>query len=163
LGLLAETFKWLHYLAPIIGLNYYFVMNALRLERWHNKRIGRPLLWLSPVLAIAALGISLRTAITKDRTYSWHTERSQLLKQLQQKDGEHLIVVSYGSRHSIHNEWVYNKPDINSAKVIFARAINSRRDCQLIEYFKSRQIWSLEIDSDQSAPQLKSYPKSLCQ
>ena len=41
LGLLTETFKLLHYVAPIIGLNYYFVLNALRLAQWRNRKIGR--------------------------------------------------------------------------------------------------------------------------
>ena len=55
--------------------------------------------------------------------------------------------------HSFHNEWVYNEADIDGAKVIFARAMNSRQDCQLVEYFKSRRIWSL--DADQSIPKLE--------
>ena len=41
---------------------------------------------------------------------------------------------------------------------MFARAINSTQDCQLVEYFKSRRIWSLEVDGDQSIPELKPYP-----
>jgi len=50
LGLLTETFKWLHYSAPITGLNYYFVLNALRLARWRNRKIGQLICrsWLSP-------------------------------------------------------------------------------------------------------------------
>ena len=162
LGLLTETFKWLHYLAPITGLNYYFVLNALRLARWHNKKIGHLLLWLTPILAIAALVISIRAAITKDSTYNWHIQRAQLLKQLQQKDGEHLVVVRYGPGHSVHNEWVYNEADIDRAKVIFARQISRKQDCQLVKYFQSRQSWSLDVDGDQSKPELKPYPTSLC-
>ena len=59
LGLLTETFKWPHYLAPITGLNYYFVVNALRLAQWRNRKIGQLMLWLTPLLAIAALLVSL--------------------------------------------------------------------------------------------------------
>ena len=35
-----------------------------------------------------------------------------------------------------------NEADIDRAKVVFARAIDSTRDCQLVEYFKSRRIRS---------------------
>ena len=70
--------------------------------------------------------------------------------------------MSYGPRHSFHYEWVYNEADIDRAKVIFARAMNSRQDCQLVEYFKSRRIWSLDIDDDQLIGKLKPYPMSLC-
>jgi hypothetical protein len=161
LGMLAETFKGLHYAAPITGLMYFFILNAWRLARRNDQKITR-LLWLTPILAIALLMISVRAAVMKDRT-SWHIKRAQLLEQMQHQDTDHLIIVRYGPGHAVHNEWVYNEADIDRAKVVFARAINSRQDCQLVEYFKSRQIWSLEIDSDQSTPQLKRYPTSLCQ
>jgi hypothetical protein len=161
LGLLTETFKWPHYLAPVIGLNYYFVLNALRLTRWRNRKIGPFMLWLTPLLAIAVLLVSLYRTIKNDSSSSWQEQRAHLLKQLKQEDGKHLIIVSYGPGHSVHNEWVYNEADIDGAKVIFARAINSREDCRLIEYFKLRRIWSL--DADQSIPKLKSYPRNQCE
>lgn len=161
LGLLTATFKWLHYAAPITALNYYFVLNAMRLARCHNRKIGQLLLWLTVLFAIAALVTSLN-GTNKRSSPAWHVQRAQLIKQLQQKDGEHLIVVRYGPEHSFHNEWVYNEADIDRAKVIFARAINSTQDCQLVEYFKSRRIWSLEVDGEQLIPKLKPYPASLC-
>jgi hypothetical protein len=162
LGLLTETFKWPHYAAPITGLNYYFVVNALRLAQWRNRKIRQLMLWLTPLLAIAALVVALYGAINNDYSSSWHEQRAQLLKRLKLEDGEHLVVVNYGARHSFHNEWVYNEADIDHSKVVFARAINATQDCQLVEYFKSRRIWSLQIDGDQSIAKLNHYPTSLC-
>jgi hypothetical protein len=160
LGLLTETFKWPHYLAPVTGLNYYFVLNALRLARWSKKRTGRFLLLLMPLLAMVALAVSLYGNIKKDSS-SWHIQRAQLLQQLKQEDGKQLIIVNYGSGHSVHSEWVYNEADIDHSKVVFARAINSTQDCQLVEYFKSRTVWSL--DADQSIPKLEPYPRNQCE
>ena len=162
LGLLTQTFKWLHYSAPITGLSYYFVVNALRLARWRDRKVGELLLWLTPLLAIATLVISLYGTIKKDNSLSWQQQRAQLLKQLKQEDGKHLIVVSYGAGHSVHNEWVYNEADIDGARVVFARGINNKQDCQLVEYFKSRRIWSLDVDGEKSIPKLKPYPVNLC-
>jgi hypothetical protein len=162
LGLLTETFKWPHYLAPITALNYYFVVNSLRLARRHKREMGQVMLWLTPVLAIAALVVSLFGAIKKYNSSSWQEQRAQLIKRLQQEPGKHLIVVRYGNEHSVHNEWVYNDANIDEGKVVFARAINDIQDCQLVEYFKSRQIWSLDVDSDQSIPELKPYLLSQC-
>jgi hypothetical protein len=161
-GLLTETFKWPHYLAPITSLNYYFVVNALRLARWRNRKIGQLMLWQAPLLAIAALVVSLYGTIKKDSSSSWQEQRARLFKQLKEQGGEHLIIVSYGPGHSVHKEWVYNEADIEHSKVVFARAIHSKQDCQLVEYFKSRRIWSLDVDGDQSIPELKPYPLSLC-
>ena len=162
LGLLTETFKWPHYLAPIMGLNYYFVLNAFRLTRWRNKRTGDFMLRLTLLLAVVALLVSLHGTIKKASSSLWTNQRVQLLQQLKQKDGKHLIVVSYGRRHSFHDEWVYNEADIDGARVVFARAINSRQDCQLAEYFKFHRLWLLEVDADDSMPELKPYPLSLC-
>jgi hypothetical protein len=161
LGLLMETFKLLHYIAPITGLDYYFVLNALRLAQWRNRKIGQLMLWLTPLLAIAALVVSLYGTIKKDNSSGWQEQRAQLLKRLKQEDGEHLVVVTYGPAHSFQNEWVYNEADIDHSKVVFARAINSTQDCQLVEYFKSRRIWSL--DADQLIPKLEPYPRNRCE
>ena len=161
LGLLTETFKLLHYMAPITGLDYYFVLKAFRLAQWRNRKIGQLMLWLTPLLAIAVLLGSLYGAIKKDNSSSWQDQRAQLLKRLKQEDGEHLVVVNYEPGHSFQNEWVYNEADIDHSKVVFARAINSTQDCQLVEYFKSRRIWSL--NADQSIPKLEPYPRNQCE
>jgi len=161
LGLLTETFKWPHYAAPITGLNYYFVVNAMRLAQWRNRKIGQLVLWLTPLLAIAGLVVSLYGAIKKDNSSSWYEQRAQLLKRLKQEDGEHLVVVHYGPEHSFHNEWVYNEADIDYSKVVFARATDGKQDCELAEYFKSRRLWSL--DADQSIAKLEPYPRNQCE
>jgi hypothetical protein len=101
LGLLTETFKWLHYLAPIMGLNYYFVVSAMRSLSWQKRNIGLLMVWLMPLLALAALVASLYASISKDSSANWHTQRAQLLNKLNREGGHHLIVVSYGPGHSV--------------------------------------------------------------
>jgi hypothetical protein len=163
LGLLTETFKLLHYIAPVTGLDYYFVLNALRLAQWRNRKIGQVMLWLTPLLAIAVLMVSLYGKIKTDNSSSWQKQRAQLLQKLKQEDGKQLVIVSYGPGHSFQDEWVYDEADIDHSKVVFARAINSKQDCQLIEYFKSRRIWSLNIEEEQLIPELKPYPRNQCE
>jgi hypothetical protein len=161
LGLLTETFKWSHYLAPIIGLNYYFVLAALRLVRYRYRGVGHLVLWPTALLAIIALLALLYGTVNRDKSSSWQGQRAKLLDQLNQEDGKHLIVVSYGAAHSVHNEWVYNAADIDRSKVVFARAINSTQDCQLVKYFKSRRLWSLDVNG--SIAKLEPYPRNQCQ
>jgi hypothetical protein len=162
LGLLTEPFKYMHYSAPITGLNYYFVQRAFRLTRWRNKKLGHFMLRLTLFLAIAAFLVSVYGTIKKESSATWQNRRAQLVKTLKQEDGKHLVVVSYGTQHSYHDEWVYNGADIDGAKVVFARAMTSRQDCQLTEYFKFHRIWLLEIDADETMPKLKPYPLNLC-
>lgn len=162
-GLLLETFVREHYVAPIAGLNYFFVVTGMRLWRWRDKRAGRFMLWLVPLLAIGALGKSLYETMKQNDSSAWHIQRARLLSDLKHEGGKHLIIVNYGPRHSVHNEWVYNEADIDGAKVIFARQLDKVQDCKLVEYFLTRRIWSLELNGARSPAELRPYPTGLCE
>ncbi len=45
-----------------------------------------------------------------------------------------------------HFEWVYNRADIDTAKVIWARDLVPAQNRELVHYFKDRKIWSLDLD-----------------
>ncbi len=86
----------------------------------------------------------------------WGNQRAQLLEQLSRAGGRHLVIVRYGQRHSVHDEWVYNAADIDAATVVWARAMDAVQDQQLIGYFHDRRIWLLE--PDESTAHLMPYP-----
>jgi hypothetical protein len=161
-GLLMETFMWDHYAAPVLGLNYFFILSAMRLWCRRDRRVGRLMLWLVALLATLATAKSIHGLMTGRSPSTWHMQRARLLSQMEGKEGKHLIIVSYGPRHSYLHEWVYNRADIDGAKVVWARQMDMGRNCDLIEYFKERHIWGLEIDEDNSAPIFKPYPTNLC-
>jgi hypothetical protein len=161
-GMLMQTYKGVHYVAPITALNYFFVLNAMRLLRWRHKRAGRFMLWLLPCLAITMLVVSVVSGIIEDNSSAWHLQRARLLAQLNQEQSPHLIIVRYGPQHSVNEEWIYNEAEIGRAHVIWARDMNAAQNCKLIEYFKDRRIWLLEVDSDGLGPKLKPYSTNLC-
>jgi hypothetical protein len=97
-----------------------------------------------------------------DDSSAWQNQRARLLKQLKQQDGHQLIIVSYTPTHSTPEEWVYNEADIDGAKVVWARRMDDDQNCKLVEYFKDRHIWSLELDGSPSIPRLTPYPRTLC-
>ena len=105
---------------------------------------------------------SLGWTIKRDNSSAWQNQRARLLKQLKQQDGYHLIIVSYRPTYTTHGEWVYNEADIDGAKVVWARRMDDDHNCQLLEYFKDRHIWSLELDRSPSTPRLTPYPRNLC-
>lgn len=84
----------------------------------------------------------------------WHENRERIIHQLQQQRGEDLVLVRYTADHHPEREWVYNGPDIDSQKVIFARALGAEKDCDLVHYYYNRRIWLLEVD-DQVWPRLE--------
>jgi hypothetical protein len=161
-GMLMQTYKGVHYVAPITALNYFFVLNAMRLWRRRQKRAGQLMLWLVPSLAVAGLAVSVGSGMIKENSSSWQFQRARLLAQLKQERGEHLIIVRYGQQHSPDNEWVYNEAEIDQAKVVWARDMNPVQNCKLIRYFKDRRIWLLEVDTNGLGPKLKQYSTDLC-
>jgi hypothetical protein len=76
---------------------------------------------------------------------------------LKQQGGQHLIVVRYGPRHSSHQEWVYNEADIDNSRVVWAREMDPARNRRLLEYFKNRHAWLLDVDDDSKPAQLEPY------
>ena len=67
-------------------------------------------------------------------------------------------MVRYGPSYSPGNEWVYNAADIDGAKVVWAREMDGAENRKLLEYFKDRHVWLLDVDQDDTPPQLVRYP-----
>jgi hypothetical protein len=57
-------------------------------------------------------------------------------------------MVRYEEDHNLHDEWVYNGAEIDSAKVLWARELEPAQNEKLFAYFKDRQIWLVTPDSD---------------
>ena len=57
-------------------------------------------------------------------------------------------MVRYGDDHNIHDEWVYNSAEIDSAKVIWAREIDPTQNGKLFDYFQDRKVWLVTPDTD---------------
>ena len=58
----------------------------------------------------------------------------------------HLILVRYGHGHSPQEEWVYNRADIDNARVVWARTMNPDEDRKLLDFFKDRRAWLLTVE-----------------
>jgi hypothetical protein len=83
-------------------------------------------------------------------------EREQVIQQVGQVPGDHLIVVRYGPGHLIHDEWVYNRADIDAARIVWAREMGPAADRSLLDHYAKRHVWLLTVDGD--APRLVAYP-----
>jgi hypothetical protein len=155
-GFLLTTWLEKHYAAPIAGLTLFFVLQAMRLWRWRDRIVGRFVLWFVVLFCVYSYVRSFSGTFDVNSS-AWHQDRARIIKQLEKNGGRHLLIVRYGPRHSVHNEWVYNKADINSAKVVLAHDIDRAQNRKLVEYFDDRQVWLLEVDWDDSGPKVKPY------
>jgi hypothetical protein len=163
LGLMMEVPMMIHYAAPIISFNYLFAVQAIRLSTWGHEsgKVCQAVSRLVPFVGATALVVALFVRIHFDDASSWYKRRAGILEQLEKVEGRHLIIVSYGPDHLVHEEWVHNNADIDSSKVVWAREMDTARNCKLIRYFKDRYLWSLDIDSNHSIPKLQPHTRNL--
>ena len=80
------------------------------------------------------------------RSYEWYKQRQEIIDYLNSIGGKHLVVVMYGPMHSVYNEWVYNRADIDKASVVWARDLGDKSNQELFKYFKGRTVWFLIVN-----------------
>ena len=164
LGTLAAIDILPHYAAPATALIYLTVVQSLRCLRASGRlglALGRGIPAVLVCTVIAFYSMEARGSAFLHEHYSWcfakagNLERARIAKQLEATPGRHLVMVRYGPRHDPYREWVYNRADLDRAKVVWAREMDDGRNRALIAYFSSRQIWLLE--PDELNPALKAY------
>jgi hypothetical protein len=147
-----------HYAAALTASVFILLVQMMRhLRRWRFQ--GRPVgIGLSRVVVLFSLLLcsSLPRAASLIRAApSGGEDRAQLLAQLSANPGEHLVIVRYGRQHDVHQEWVYNRANIDAAKVVWAREIPGVDIRPLLNYFRGRQVWLVEPET--VPPQLSAY------
>jgi len=151
-GLAVEAWHQPHYFAPMTCIVYAVVIQGLRhLRQWRRNRtkLGRALV---PIVGIACFAVCLFNIRAEylgvprnPPTYPWHWQRAEIMERLEDAGGKHLVVVRYSSGHDPIHEWVYNRAQIDAAKVIWAQDMGDRNQ-ELISFFNGRQAWLLEPD-----------------
>jgi len=172
-GFVIEVFFLPHYAAPLTAVMLAVIVQALRhlrVWRWDGAPAGRFLVRVVPVLSAAVLLFRLAapaTGLPLTETTIWWLrlppsdralDRAHILAELERRPGRHLVLIRYGPSHDPLNrpEWVYNRADLEHAKVIWAREIDPARAAQLAAHYPDRQVWLVEPDRD--PPRLEPYP-----
>jgi hypothetical protein len=165
IGLLTETFTGAHYAAPATCLVFAVVIQGIRhLRLWQRRRrpAGRWLAILIPVFYAVLLIVRLSLGLDPLNPKGWNFQRAELLSRLEADGARHLVIVGYGPEHNLHQEWVYNRADIDGAKVVWARDMGVNSNCELINYFRDRKLWYLQVDSENFIPRFSPYPAQAC-
>jgi hypothetical protein len=149
LGFLAVVFFHPHYAAPLTAAMAVLLTQAMRhLRRW--KIAGRPIgVLLTRTVVLLSL-LSVFVYAGSRRLYGVPEEgleRAQIVQYLEGTSGEHLVLVHYAPGHNPKYEWVYNKADIDRAKIVWARQIPGQDLAPLLEYFRGRKVWEVEADT----------------
>jgi hypothetical protein len=159
-GVFAVIWSAPHYAAPLTSVIYALLAQSvrhLRTMKWKARPVGVALSRALLVLLALSTGVSIarRSCDPLWWTCTGDPSRVAVMKQLLAAPGKHLIMVRYSDDHNIHDEWVYNGADIDGSKVIWARELEQAQNVKLFGYFKDRQIWLVEPDTDNT--ELKPY------
>ena len=174
-GLAVEVFFIPHYAAPMTAITLALVIQALRhlrVWRWDSRPAGMFLVRVLPLVYAGALGLRLLApalGLPLAETNLWWLrltpserglERARFLAHLKQLPGQHLAIVRYGPAYDPGRqiEWVYNRADIDRAKVIWAREMGDVENARLLAYYRHRHLWLIE--PDRQPVQLRPYLSS---
>jgi len=150
---LTSIWSFPHYAAPLTCVIFLLLVQAirhLRSIRLGGRPLGLALSWAIIYLLAADVGFSVPRHICDqlDWTCKGDPSRAAIGKKLSDTPGKHLIMVRYQEDHNLHDEWVYNGAEIDTAKVLWARELDPTQNAKLFAYFKDRQIWLVEPDTD---------------
>jgi|HubBroStandDraft_5_1064220.scaffolds.fasta_scaffold28283_2 hypothetical protein len=161
-GTLLAVWTGAHYVAAATGLLFLLVVQCMRHLRvwcWAGKPVGAALVRAVPAICVAMICLRLcAVATSAPIEQPWprgNLKRAAILHQLETGPDQHLIIVRYGPEHGSHIEWVYNRADIDGAKVVWARDMGEEQNQELLRYFSERRVWVLY--ADESPPRLEPY------
>lgn len=145
-GALLIEKSWLpHYFAPGAGLLLLPIMFSLR---WLRIRLGAA--GAAVVLAFVAccFGHGLVAGIDARRFGITPPQELATEKILAAgKPGErYLVIVRYSAEHSPHVEYVFNRADIDSSRIVWARDMGEAKNKELLDYYPDRRVWLLQPD-----------------
>src|SRR6266481_6248747 len=153
-GVFAVIWSNPHYAAPLACVIFALVVQAirhLRTLRICPRPVGLALSRAIVLLLVLDTGINALRRICDPLAWPCQGDpsRAAIAEKLQHTPGKHLIIVRYDpDDHNIHNEWVYNGAEIDTAKVLWARELDPQQNANLFAYFKDRKIWLVTPDSD---------------
>jgi hypothetical protein len=165
-AVMVETWLIPHYFAAITPAIYALGLQMMRhLRQW--KPGGQPvgaamqrfIVTLCVFLAVLRLGAEpLRLELSQWPSGSWASTwhgpgrmglpRKHIENQLNLLPGGQLILVRYSDDHNSLDEWVYNSPDIDHSKIIWAREMDAANNQKLFHYYKDRAVWLVQPDTD---------------
>lgn len=159
-AMVIETYTHSHYIAPITALIFAVITVALRRLsqfRWQGRDTGRTIALLLPLFYLALVVLRAGLGLVNTDPLPWRYYRAQLEARLEREGARHLVIMRYGEGHLHTNEWVYNRADIDNARVVWAREIDPAQNCDLINYFKDRKAWLVIVDNDEDFPRIVEY------
>jgi hypothetical protein len=164
-GMTIEIFLLPHYLAPITAAFYAIGLQAMRhLRVWspEGRPVGATLVRLTVALCFmlgtvrvfaGPLGLKVQEWPPNHWLGMWYgpdiygTERAHIQAELENLPGRQLAFVRDSPRRDPLDQWVYNQPDIDASKVVWAWDMDPANNQELMRYYPDRKAWLIQMDS----------------
>ncbi len=162
LGSFLQIVYYQHYAAPATAALLLLLVQSFRHLRHSRlptaiggRALGRAIPAAMLIALSAAQGARLYRQETIEHTKPVNARHGKIeRKLLDQNGGRHLIVVRYTGTQNPHEEWVYNRADIDASDVVWAHDMGVEENRKLIDYFKGRTVWLFlpDVDPESLAP-----------
>jgi hypothetical protein len=164
-----STFFLPHYAAPLVGLvlvgygECLMWMSRLTVGR---QRIGHHLVaatlvvWFMIGVGNISFFYASRMRGSTNGPLAWAVQRRLIADTLSRGGQRNVVVVRYGGTHRPDAEWVYNAADIDGSPVVWARDMGAAGNAQLLDYFRDRRAWLVEVDGNNGPFRVTPYAAS---
>lgn len=134
-----------HYVAPVASL--FYVALGASVAQLHRRAVQTRSANLALVV-VSALVITLPFQLLRAmaRAEGFAQNHAAVARELESLPEKSLVFVRYGPAHSINEDWVHNRADIDSAKVVWARTMSDPENQRLVDYFADRKVWRIAPD-----------------
>jgi hypothetical protein len=155
----------MHYVAPIVSVAVALVvqsMRHLRLWSWDGRPLGLFLARAVVVICVFLVPVQVRILAAPPTPGDFAAiapNRAAIEAQLTALPGPQLVLVRYDTNHEPLRDWVYNRADIDHAKIVWARDMGPDRNQELLRYYKDRRVWVL--DPDANMPHLSAFSEPI--
>ncbi|MDR3750954.1 MAG: hypothetical protein P4K94_05650 [Terracidiphilus sp.] len=173
-GMLIMIYMIPHYLAPFTAAFYAIGLQCMRhLRVWkpEGRPAGAALVRLCVLLCFVLAGLRVFAAPLHFTIPEWPpnnwsslwygperygTDRAHIQDELEHLPGKQLVVVRSSPKRNVLDQWVYNQADIPAAKVIWAQEMDAANNRELINYYRDRKAWLVQMDTEPAT--LTPYP-----
>jgi hypothetical protein len=154
LGLGLSTYFYLHYAAPMFGLVLVVYGDCLRwlarlrlraIPVGHAIAVATLLLWAVRGAAATAQLARNPSSEPSASPLEWTRQRKLIADTLARGHPRSLVLVRYSGRHEFWHEWVYNDASVDIAPVVWARDLGDANNKRLLEYYRDRDAWLVEV------------------
>jgi hypothetical protein len=156
-GLLVEQWPLqAQYPAPALGAVLLVVIYGLRLAwTWQPRGVPLgPMLVRSAVLIVFGLAVASAGKrilnpydVLAHQFLPTHIDRARLVSQLERIPGQHLLFVRHEPWDAGAVCWIYNDPDLNRSRIIWAHDMGDAENEKLIRLYPNRKVWMVDKDN----------------